>query len=396
MSVQNSILYSLGCFFNLLFYFVSRKSGDTSFFYGYDNPAVGVLLFLNSTAGITISMVYKYGDAVLKTLAQPVVSAMLLFLSNFLFDMPLDIIKISGAGTVIVSTMLYMQLPAPENDALPESQRENSSLSLRIRTLTSSQDSLFSWIFKSKVIRGGLVLLLSVSVSRYIGQKEISSPTSSEQIQPKSNSVSKFIQYPHRTLGSGEDVQCTWETKSLEKFSERHDLIQRAALTEGICIPPTLKDSLHVFSTAEAIECLSPAIQRCNVNVIFAGDSYTMHLFIGLADIVLGRAWNQELHDGETRRATLKEVQEDLHKAHNMNPSFPKLEFVCKSECYGSKQPFSKHCSDCMNVYTSSKQNKDTVAVVGVGVHILIKLKTVNATAEELKMFLKMANRTIF
>ena len=118
MSVQNSILYSLGCFFNLLFYFVSRKSGDTSFFYGYDNPAVGVLLFLNSTAGITISMVYKYGDAVLKTLAQPVVSAMLLFLSNFLFDMPLDIIKISGAGTVIVSTMLYMQLPAPENDAL--------------------------------------------------------------------------------------------------------------------------------------------------------------------------------------------------------------------------------------------------------------------------------------
>lgn len=150
-----------------------------------------------------------------------------------------------------------------------------------------------------------------------------------------------------------------------------------------------------MFSTAEAIECLSPAIQRCNVNVIFAGDSYTMHLFIGLADIVLGRAWNQELHDGETRRATLKEVQEDLHKAHNMNPSFPKLEFVCKSECYGSKQPFSKHCSDCMNVYTSSKQNKDTVAVVGVGVHILIKLKTVNATAEELKMFLKMANRTI-
>ena len=144
ISVQNSILYSLGCFFNLLFYFVSRKSGDTSFFYGYDNPAVGVLLFLNSTAGITISMVYKYGDAVLKTLAQPLVSAMLLFLSNCLFDMPLDIIKISGAGTVIVSTMLYMQLPAPENDALPESQRENSSLSLRIRPLTSSQDSLFS------------------------------------------------------------------------------------------------------------------------------------------------------------------------------------------------------------------------------------------------------------
>lgn len=157
MSVQNSILYSLGCFFNLLFYFVSRKPGDASFFYGYGNVNVGVLLFLHSTAGITVSIVYKYGDAVLKTLAQPVVLATLLFLSKVLFDTPLDLIKISAAGTVIVSTMLYMKLPPPppENNASTESQKGHSSLSC-----SESQESVISQIFKSNVKRWGLVLVL--------------------------------------------------------------------------------------------------------------------------------------------------------------------------------------------------------------------------------------------
>lgn len=99
------------------------KADDKPFFYGYDNINVVVLLFLNSTIGITISFVYKHGDAVLKTLSQPVVSAVLLFISKVLFDAPLDIIKISGAGSVIFSTMLYLKLPsAPEksNDTLPK------------------------------------------------------------------------------------------------------------------------------------------------------------------------------------------------------------------------------------------------------------------------------------
>lgn len=123
VAVQNSILYCGGCIFNLAFYFLSMKADDKPFFYGYDNINVVVLLFLNSTIGITISFVYKHGDAVLKTLSQPVVSAVLLFISKVLFDAPLDIIKISGAGSVIFSTMLYLKLPsAPEksNDTLPK------------------------------------------------------------------------------------------------------------------------------------------------------------------------------------------------------------------------------------------------------------------------------------
>jgi len=121
MNVQNSILYAAGFSVNLLSYIVSKRHGDKPFFYGYNNLNVIVLLFLNSTVGITISMVYKYGDAVLKTLSQPVVSAVLVFLSNILFDVPLDIVKLSGAGTVILSTMVYLKLPPPVPSVAGES-----------------------------------------------------------------------------------------------------------------------------------------------------------------------------------------------------------------------------------------------------------------------------------
>ena len=115
--VQNSILYTFGFFCNMLFYCATRRPDNNSFFSGYRNFNVLVVILLNSTAGITVSMVYKYGDAVLKTLAQPVVSAILLFLSNILFNIQLDIIKVSGAGTVILSTMLYLSLPPPRETA---------------------------------------------------------------------------------------------------------------------------------------------------------------------------------------------------------------------------------------------------------------------------------------
>lgn len=112
LNVQNSILYFFGTVINLFMYFSSNTS-ESKFFDGYGNIKVIVLIFLNSTVGITISMVYKYGDAILKTLSQPVVSSVLVVISYFLFGAPLDIVKLSGAGTVIASTMLYLKLPAP-------------------------------------------------------------------------------------------------------------------------------------------------------------------------------------------------------------------------------------------------------------------------------------------
>jgi len=110
--LQNSILYSIGTVVNLFMYWASARNGDAGFFDGYDNVNVLVLIFLNSTVGVTISMVYRYGDALLASLRQPMLSSVLVFVSYFLFDTPLDIVKLSGAGAVITSTVLYLKLPA--------------------------------------------------------------------------------------------------------------------------------------------------------------------------------------------------------------------------------------------------------------------------------------------
>jgi len=128
--LQNVVLYGFGVVINLSLYFITLSPEDPHFFQGYDNANVFIMLFLNSTVGITISMVYKYGDAVLKSLSQPVVSSLLLFLSKVLFGAPLDIIKLSGAGTVIVSTVLYLKLPsAPPRVAPTATAAESQPLS---------------------------------------------------------------------------------------------------------------------------------------------------------------------------------------------------------------------------------------------------------------------------
>ena len=111
VAVQNGMLYSLGIVINLMSYWISMLPGDPHFFHGYNNANVILLLFAESTVGITISMVYKYGDAVLKSLSQPLVSSILLFLSKILLGAPLNLVKLSGAGTVILSSMLYLKLP---------------------------------------------------------------------------------------------------------------------------------------------------------------------------------------------------------------------------------------------------------------------------------------------
>src|SRR6056300_546665 len=54
----------------------------------------------------------------------------------------------------------------------------------------------------------------------------------------------RFIPYPHKTLGSGSSIQCEWETRSIPNNSSILDFMQQNAYTEGVCIPPTLKDTL--------------------------------------------------------------------------------------------------------------------------------------------------------
>jgi solute carrier family 35 (probable UDP-sugar transporter), member A4 len=116
--VQNIILYSFGVVVNLVLYFMIASS-QSPFLYGFGQPRVLFLMVLNSFVGLAITMIYKYGDAVLKTLTQPCASSILVFLSYAIFGQSMDVIKAAGAGVVIVDTFLYLKLPnAPPPDLL--------------------------------------------------------------------------------------------------------------------------------------------------------------------------------------------------------------------------------------------------------------------------------------
>ena len=135
VSLQNILLYSFGVLINTVFYFV-YTSGSDSFFHGFGHPGVILLLTLNSFVGIAITMMYKYGDAVLKTLTTPVSSAILVYISYLLFDVPLNIVKAAGAGVVVVDTLLYLRLPSRPPVADAEKWQGRSVQSSTVMKLT--------------------------------------------------------------------------------------------------------------------------------------------------------------------------------------------------------------------------------------------------------------------
>lgn len=248
-----------------------------------------------------------------------------------------------------------------------------------------------------------------------------------------------FVPFPHRPLVSGEDAQCRWTTEyhadgAAGAVPHRPlDPIQLAAYSEGVCVPDRLKSTLHVFSTAEAVECLNSTAQGRSISVTVSGDSYTRQLFIGLADVLLGRPSDEQITTYKKRLGLLAESNERLAHLRGNDTSFPDVQYPmeCFGECYGdysdATAPFSVRCSRCVNNFTS--RSEDAVGVVGAGVHNLryfghrvrerarkngeeaasaaIPLvardeasgetaESVNETIRDLERFLDLANRTIY
>ena len=189
--------------------------------------------------------------------------------------------------------------------------------------------------------------------------------------------VVKFVPYPYRHVGAGDEgAGCRWKTRDIpNRRLEAFDLIQRAAYREGICIPTFNKQvNLHVFSSQQAIECLSPAIQGRDIKVMISGDSYNRQLFIGLADILLNRPWNVEIFNGTERNRRLREDAAELGERRRNDPNFPDVQFSCYKECYGKYDNYTMvHCSNCFNELVGD--NPDAVPVLGAFVHINNRLK---------------------
>ena len=147
---------------------------------------------------------------------------------------------------------------------------------------TGTSDLCISYVFCAHLLS---FILLSLSMH------VLTLSSSTAKASPIQRSV-KFSPYPHKTLGSGSSLQCEWETRPIANASTSSELLdftQQSAYTEGVCIPPTLHDTLHIFSSEEAIQCLSSDAQNRDIRVILSGDSYMRQLYIGLTDILLSK-----------------------------------------------------------------------------------------------------------
>lgn len=217
--------------------------------------------------------------------------------------------------------------------------------------------------------------------------------------------VAKLIPFPHNVLGSGEDAQCQWTSRNLSETElPMYDFTQQNAIREGICISPKLKDKLHIFSTKESLDCLTTGSDK-QVQLVIAGDSYMKQLYIGLVDILIGKhvRQNQEIGNAQERDQFLSIAQSLSSKRHRNDSirRFPSVQYECKSECYGTGDPYNwaDACSNCIDKMVKSSNNDTrTIAIVGAGVHVMNQFKkleikgvdidVVNATIQEMDSFM--------
>lgn len=102
-------LYSFGFAMNLVYYlFLSIFNPDEpSFFEGYFGWGFLVIV-CNSVIGLAITAVYKYGDAVIKCLAQSTSTAILILLSFCFFGTSIRPLTAVGCAIIFLATYLYM------------------------------------------------------------------------------------------------------------------------------------------------------------------------------------------------------------------------------------------------------------------------------------------------
>ncbi|KAI8586028.1 nucleotide-sugar transporter-domain-containing protein [Geranomyces variabilis] len=109
LPAQNMGLYASGAVINIvIFCFKSAFGDEPGFFAGYNNPLALVVILLNSCIGVAITFVYKYADAVIKSIAGSVTTALLVVLSAILFGAKITVLTGTGSLIIFISTYIYM------------------------------------------------------------------------------------------------------------------------------------------------------------------------------------------------------------------------------------------------------------------------------------------------
>lgn len=135
LATKNIYLYGIGAAINMAMFMVYSVSDPTypSFFQGY-GPAAMAVVTSNALIGITMNIVYRYADALVKTIATSMTSIVLLVLSAMFFGGSANLMVFVGGSVLISGTYLYFavglmeakleKIPekAPYNDPKPTSQ----------------------------------------------------------------------------------------------------------------------------------------------------------------------------------------------------------------------------------------------------------------------------------
>jgi hypothetical protein len=110
------LLYAAGAVINTVAYALSSAHAGTqgeSFFKGLGTPSALLCLLCNSLIGIAVTAVYKYADAVVKTLAGAFSTSVLFFVSAFFFGVPVNVVVVAGCVCIFTATYLYVTCPVP-------------------------------------------------------------------------------------------------------------------------------------------------------------------------------------------------------------------------------------------------------------------------------------------
>jgi drug/metabolite transporter (DMT)-like permease len=107
LNVQNMLLYSQGFIANIVAYWLMLvPSPSGGYFAGYGDIMVIMVLLSQSLIGIAITLVYKYGGAIVKTLAVAAQAAILSVLDSVMFGVPWN--STTVAGNCVQSISLYL------------------------------------------------------------------------------------------------------------------------------------------------------------------------------------------------------------------------------------------------------------------------------------------------
>jgi len=117
---QNIVLYCCGTILNLLGHVYMRQTDASypGFFQGYTLVTV-MIVAVNACFGVVVTAVYKYADAVLKTLASACTTVVLLLLSFQFFGLRINLIRVCGCLVVLIAVAQYATCDVDETTIIP-------------------------------------------------------------------------------------------------------------------------------------------------------------------------------------------------------------------------------------------------------------------------------------